>query len=154
MWQPIHVFITVMMEWLLGLHLKNIKTSNQIKILLQKLGNLRETKDISNVEYFDAVLGAVQGEKKSEIEKLTALVENWESKPEFPSNKTKILLTGSDVTFKEFMEYLDEVGFRVVRDDLSIGERYYATSIPDKDDPIDSIIDYYFNIFLCQLFFF
>jgi benzoyl-CoA reductase/2-hydroxyglutaryl-CoA dehydratase subunit BcrC/BadD/HgdB len=41
---------------------------------------------------------------------------------------------------------LDESGLRVVRDDLSIGERYFATLIPDKDDPIDSIINYHFNI--------
>lgn len=123
-----------------------IKTSNQIKTLLQKVNDLRGTKDVSNVEYFDAVLDAIQTEKKYVIEKLTALVENWKSKPEFPSNKKRILLTGSDVTYREWMEYLDEAGFRVVRDDLSIGERYYATTIPNIDDPIDSIIDYYFNI--------
>jgi hypothetical protein len=56
------------------------------------------------VEYFDAVLEAVQGEKKSEIERLTNLVKSWESKPDFPSNKKRVLLTGSDVTFREFME--------------------------------------------------
>jgi benzoyl-CoA reductase/2-hydroxyglutaryl-CoA dehydratase subunit BcrC/BadD/HgdB len=44
------------------------------------------------------------------------------------------------------MDTLDDCGIRVVRDDLSIGERFFATLIPDRNDPLDSLIEYYTDI--------
>ncbi|MCP4761639.1 MAG: 2-hydroxyacyl-CoA dehydratase [archaeon] len=123
-----------------------IRISNKVKILLQKLGKLRSEKDITNSEYFNVCRMAVQESKTSVIEKLEKILEEWQSKSEFPSkNKKKVLLTGSDITYPEWMELMDECGLRVVRDDLTIGERYYATLIPELEDPLDSLIKYNFN---------
>ena len=44
------------------------------------------------------------------------------------------------------MDQIDESGFRVVRDDLSVGERYYVTLIPEEGDPIDALAAYYLSI--------
>ena len=44
------------------------------------------------------------------------------------------------------MDLLDECGIRVVRDDLSLGERYFATSFTETGDPLNAIVDYYMNI--------
>ncbi|MHA1110345.1 MAG: 2-hydroxyacyl-CoA dehydratase subunit D [Promethearchaeota archaeon] len=127
--------------------LKNaIRTSNQVKRLLQKLGTLRETKDIPNREYFEVCKMAVQEEKNSLIPKLQQKLSEWEGHSNFPDGYAKILLTGTDVTFPEFMDLLDKAKLRVVRDDLSIGERYYAALIPDLDDPLDSLIEYQYLI--------
>ena len=41
---------------------------------------------------------------------------------------------------------MENSGLRVVRDDLSIGERYFATLIPGKEDPLDALVEYHFNI--------
>ncbi len=127
--------------------LKNaIHTSNQVKQLLQKLSKLRETKDIPNREYFHVCKMAVQENKTNLIPKLQQKLTEWEEFSEFPVEFSKILLTGSDVTFPEFMDLLDNAKLRVVRDDLSIGERYYAALIPDMEDPIDALIEYQYLI--------
>jgi len=58
----------------------------------------------------------------------------------------KVLLTGSDVTYKEWMITMEEAGLRAVRDDLSIGERYFANLIPEDRDPLKALQEYYFEI--------
>lgn len=121
-----------------------IKLSNSIKERMQKLSALRGEKDISNVDYFEACVKIVQMPKEELVETLDALLAEWNERPAFPAVKTKILLTGSDVTYPEWMDTLEEANMRVVRDDLSIGERSFATLIPSKQDPLDAIIDYKF----------
>ncbi|TFG17177.1 MAG: 2-hydroxyacyl-CoA dehydratase [Promethearchaeota archaeon] len=123
-----------------------ISISNQVKSLLQKLGKLRESKDIPNREYFEICKKAVQEDKADLISELQQTLEIWKDRPTFPKGYAKIMLTGSDVTFPEFMDILEKAKLRVVRDDLSIGERYYAALIPDFDDPIDAIIEYQYLI--------
>ena len=123
-----------------------IATSNTVKKLLQKLGKLRETRNIPNKEYFEVCKMAVQEDKVDFITKLLDLAIEWEARPDFPVEYSKIMLTGSDVTFPEFMDMLDNAKLRVVRDDLSIGERYYAAIIPDFEDPLDALIEYQYLI--------
>jgi benzoyl-CoA reductase/2-hydroxyglutaryl-CoA dehydratase subunit BcrC/BadD/HgdB len=123
-----------------------IKESNEIKSLLQQLGAFRASKDITNVEYFEICVKAVQLPKEDLLPLLKKTVQDWQKKPAFPATKKKILLTGSDVTYKEWMIVLDDADLRVVRDDLSIGERYYMTLIPDVPDPLDALVEYYFNV--------
>jgi benzoyl-CoA reductase/2-hydroxyglutaryl-CoA dehydratase subunit BcrC/BadD/HgdB len=125
---------------------KAIKESNEIKNLLKELANLRNSKDISNVEYLETVKKAVQMDKSKVVLDLKKTLTDWKQKKDFPNNKKKIVLTGSDVTYPEFMQILEDCNLRVVRDDLSIGERYFATSIPVTEDPLDGLITYHFNI--------
>jgi benzoyl-CoA reductase/2-hydroxyglutaryl-CoA dehydratase subunit BcrC/BadD/HgdB len=119
-----------------------IRLSNQIKFLMQKLASLRAKKDIPNREYFEMTRKAVQTPKKLLIEDMKKMLAEWEGRRAFPAEKVPILLTGSDVTFVEWMDLLDTAGFRVVRDDLSLGERYFSTSIPDTDDPVEALVTY------------
>jgi benzoyl-CoA reductase/2-hydroxyglutaryl-CoA dehydratase subunit BcrC/BadD/HgdB len=123
-----------------------IQTSNKIKRVMQKLSILRSIKDIPNSEYFEMCKIAVQEDKTSLIPKLQNILNKWEDYSEFPSNFSPILLTGSDITYPDFMDLLEKAKLRLVRDDLSIGERYYATLIPDMDDPLDAIIEYQYLI--------
>lgn len=123
-----------------------IETSNGIKRKLQQLGAMRATKDIPNHDYFDVCMKAVTLPRDDLDAALDETIAAWSDRPEFPADKKKVFLTGSDITYVEWFDLLEEANMRVVRDDLSIGERYFATTIPDKDDPIDAIIDYYFNI--------
>ncbi|MHA1697206.1 MAG: 2-hydroxyacyl-CoA dehydratase subunit D [Promethearchaeota archaeon] len=123
-----------------------IKLSNSIKKKLQQLSALRSVKDITNAEYFQACLDAIVKDKSTVLSELDGLVKAWENRPDFPRDKKRALLTGSEITYVEWMELLDDTGIRVVRDDLSIGERYFASLIPEKDDPLDSIVEYHFSI--------
>ncbi|QEE16588.1 2-hydroxyacyl-CoA dehydratase family protein [Promethearchaeum syntrophicum] len=125
---------------------KAIQVSNNIKILLQSLSQLRIIKDISNSEYFNVVKYCVQNPKEEIISYLNSILSDWKTRNSFPINKIPIFLTGSDITHALWYELLEKVNLRVVRDDLTIGERYFATLIPTDKDPISNIAKYYLNI--------
>jgi benzoyl-CoA reductase/2-hydroxyglutaryl-CoA dehydratase subunit BcrC/BadD/HgdB len=121
-----------------------IKESNEVKNRLQQLSALRSTKDIPNRDYLAACIKALTMAKADVIKSLDDLLANWSARPAFPAGMKKVLLTGSDVTYPEFMDTLEAAKIRVVRDDLSIGERYYATLIPEMADPLDALVAYKF----------
>ncbi len=123
-----------------------ITQSNIIKKKLQELGALRSIKDIPNVDYFDLIKKCLQIPKNDILPLLDITLADWQNRLPFPKNKKRILLTGSDITYREFMEILERADLRAVRDDLSVGERYYATLIPENSDALDALIDYHFNI--------
>ena len=37
---------------------------------------------------------------------------------------------------------LENAGLRIVRDDMSLGERYFAESIPENGDPVEALVEY------------
>ena len=123
-----------------------IRESNAVKKLLQELSALRSEKDIPNREYLDALITSMTLPKKEAAAAIGALVAKVRGRGPVPKNRKKVLLTGSDVTYPELMDQIDESGFRVVRDDLSVGERYYVTLIPEEGDPIDALAAYYLSI--------
>jgi len=119
-----------------------IRLSNEAKSLMKQLASMRTEKDISNSDYFEMTRKAVQTPKESLVADLKAMLADWKSRDPFPAEKVPILLTGSDVTFVEWMELLDIADFRVVRDDLSLGERYFTATIPEMADPIEALVAY------------
>jgi benzoyl-CoA reductase/2-hydroxyglutaryl-CoA dehydratase subunit BcrC/BadD/HgdB len=123
-----------------------IALSNQVKSLMRQLAALRVKKDIPNVDYFEMTRKAVRTPKQEMVDDLKKLLADWERRNPFPTGKIPIVLTGSDVTFPEWMELLETAGFRVVRDDLSMGERYFAETIPATGDPLEALVTYACNI--------
>jgi benzoyl-CoA reductase/2-hydroxyglutaryl-CoA dehydratase subunit BcrC/BadD/HgdB len=122
-----------------------IQASNEIKSLMRECAALRAEKDIPNADYFEMLKFCFINAKVDVKNKLQEILADWQARDPFPADKKRILLTGSDVTYVEWMQILDDSGLRVVRDDLSIGERYFAISIPDLADPLDAIIQYHIN---------
>jgi benzoyl-CoA reductase/2-hydroxyglutaryl-CoA dehydratase subunit BcrC/BadD/HgdB len=123
-----------------------IGKSNTLKKKLQQLSALRSQKDIPNRDYLAAMIKSLTGPVEEVSTWLDSEIKAWNSKPAFPSDKKRFLLTGSDITYIEWMDTLEECGIRIVRDDLSVGERFFATLIPDGNDPLDSLIQYYTGI--------
>jgi len=123
-----------------------IGISNVIKKKLQRLSALRDQKDIPNRDYLAAVIKCLTGSADDLSAWLDSEITAWNSRPAFPSGKKRFLLTGSDITYVEWMDTLEDCGIRIVRDDLSVGERFFATLIPDADDPLDALMEYYMNI--------
>jgi benzoyl-CoA reductase subunit C len=119
-----------------------IKTSNKIKNILRKLSALRSTKDIPNGDYTDIMRRCVQMPKEDLLKELESRLEDWQNRPDFPKDKVPMLVTGSDITFGESMEAFEIAGIRMVRDDMSLGERYFAESIPEPGDPVEALVDY------------
>ncbi|MFO8048386.1 MAG: 2-hydroxyacyl-CoA dehydratase family protein [Desulfosudaceae bacterium] len=122
------------------------RQSNQIKKDLRSLAALRGEKDITNREYLEILIKCLKLPKPEAAAAAAAAVSEMNRRGPFPSDKKKILLTGSDVTYPEFMDQVDQAGFRVVRDDLSVGERYFATLIPEEGDPLEALARYYLTI--------
>jgi len=120
--------------------------SNEIKKKLQRLSALRAQKDIPNRDYLAAMIKCLTNPVDEVSAWLYSEIAAWNSKPSFPSGKKQFLLTGSDITYVEWMDTLEDCGIRIVRDDLSVGERFFATLIPDKSDPLESLIEYYTSI--------
>jgi benzoyl-CoA reductase/2-hydroxyglutaryl-CoA dehydratase subunit BcrC/BadD/HgdB len=123
-----------------------IRKSNEIKKLLKEMANLRGQKDIPNVEYLETVKNVLIQDRTNVLNDLKKKLDDWKNRKEIPPNKKKIVLTGSDVTYPEFMQILEDCNLRVVRDDLTIGERYFASAIPETEDPLDGLIQYHINI--------
>ena len=120
-----------------------IRLSNRIKEKMRHLAELRGQRDIPNPDYFEMVRMAVQAPKAEVLEKLKELEDEWSARPPFPKAMAPVLLTGSDVTFPSWMEVMEEAGLRVVRDDLSLGERYFHARIPETPDPLRALVAYY-----------
>ncbi len=119
-----------------------IRVSNTIKSLLRTMASLRSTKDISNAEYHDVIRKCLQSPRAETITELKSALDDWRKRPAFPDDKIPVLVTGSDITYGEAMEVFETAGLRIVRDDMSLGERYFAESISEDGDPVEALVDY------------
>jgi benzoyl-CoA reductase/2-hydroxyglutaryl-CoA dehydratase subunit BcrC/BadD/HgdB len=119
-----------------------IKTSNKIKRLLRELMALRTSKDIPNADYINIMRKCVQSPKEELITELESTLKDWQNRAAFPKDKVPVLVTGSDITFYEVMDGFEMAGLRIVRDDMSLGERYFAEAIPETGDPVKALVDY------------
>ncbi|MCP4137766.1 MAG: 2-hydroxyacyl-CoA dehydratase [bacterium] len=123
-----------------------IKKSNEIKKRMRELSALRAERDISNYDYFTIIKKSLQENKEDLIREFDEKINEWNKRPSFPVEKKRFLLTGSDVTYGEWMKTLDECDIRVIRDDLSTGERYFAGLISEEKDPLEALAEYYLTI--------
>lgn len=119
-----------------------IRLSNRVKALMRELSALRAVRDIPNVEYHALTVKCVQQPKESLVGELQAALEDWRGRPGFPEDKVPVLVTGSDISYPEWMEVLEHAGLRMVRDDMSLGERCFARGIDEAIDPVDALVEY------------
>jgi len=119
--------------------------SNAIKKQLQVFSGLRAKKDIANREYLEILMKTMILPRAEALTEIQAAVDGLKNRGPFPKDKKKVLLTGSDVTYPELMDLFDEAGLRVVRDDLSVGERYFSTLIPETGDPLEALARHYLS---------
>lgn len=124
----------------------SISLSNQIKQECQYLAHLRQKKDISNLEYFNLMKFCVENDRNQVLEFLKQKKTDWGKKEPFPSSKIPIYLTGSDVLHPDWYDFLEKANLRVIRDDQSLGERYFSHLIPhDNEDPLADLATYYLS---------
>jgi benzoyl-CoA reductase/2-hydroxyglutaryl-CoA dehydratase subunit BcrC/BadD/HgdB len=120
-----------------------IRLSNRVKGLMRRLSALRAVRDIPNRDYFELTRRCVTDDKTTLADDLEAILSDWQARPSFPSDRVPVLVTGSDITYVEVMDILEAARLRVVRDDLSLGERYFAASIDEDGDPVRALVDYH-----------
>lgn len=125
---------------------KSITLSNQIKQKCQNLSVLREIRDIPNLEYFSVMKYCIENDRHTVLPFLTQKIKKWKQKEKFPSTKIPIFLTGSDILHPDWYKFLEQANLRVIRDDQSLGERYFSHFIPtDNQNPLINLAKYYLS---------
>ena len=124
----------------------SIAQSNTVKRIMKEMAGLRATRDIPAGEYHGLTRKCVQTDKETLIHELETIREEWKNRPPFPDDHTPVLVTGSDITYPEVVAVLEAAGLRMVRDDLSLGERYFAETISESGDPVKALVDYHTRI--------
>ena len=123
-----------------------IAQSNTVKRIMKKIADLRATRDIPAGDYHMLTRKCVQMDKQMLVDELETTWEAWKNRPPFPADQTPVLVTGSDITYPEVVDVLEAAGLRMVRDDLSLGERYFAETISEEGDPVKALVDYHTRI--------
>ncbi len=118
--------------------------TNKIRRILKEMSEYR-ARGILKTSKFHDYIKKVQQENKTEIlPVLEKELENLKKENITPNLLEKpILLTGSVIDDTNFIEYLEDLGFNIVADDLCIGSRYFWNLIEETGDPIEAIAKYH-----------
>jgi len=123
-----------------------IKKMNQIRELLKEISELRVDMKLKGSEFHALVKEVQQSDKDKMTEKLKLkLTEIKERKPFSDENLKKILLTGSVIDDTEFIQFLENVGYQIISDDLCIGSKYFWNKVNENGDPIKALAEYHLN---------
>lgn len=125
---------------------KNIALMNEIRTLLKELSELRSKNILKGSEFHRLVKMVQMSDREKALEKLKKEKDNLKDKEPFNGDKFKrILLTGSVIDDTKFFEYLEDLGFQIVCDDLCVGSRYFWENINENGNPIKAVSEYYLN---------
>ena len=123
-----------------------IKKMNQIRGLLREISKFREEMILKSSELHALVKYVQQSDKDEALKKIKSNLEDLRERQPFPSDKLKkVLLTGSVIDDTEFIQFLENIGFQIVIDDLCIGTKYFHDNIDEDGDPIKAIAKYHLN---------
>ena len=123
-----------------------IKKMNQIRGLLREISKFREEIILKSSELHALVKYVQQSYKDEALKKIKSNLEDLRERQPFPSDKLKkVLLTGSVIDDTEFIQFLENIGFQIVIDDLCIGTKYFHDNIDEDGDPIKAIAKYHLN---------
>lgn len=133
--------------------LQAVAVSNENKMLLKKVAALRaaETPQISGVQALQ-IIGSSMFMLKQEHNKL--LNQYLNEVPSLPaSNAVRIFVEGSPLDNLQLYQLLESSGITVVAEDNCWGNRYSDVPIDTSLDPLEAIIDRYYNKSPCSRMF-
>lgn len=123
-----------------------IKQMNYIRILLREISEFRASSKLKGSEFHGMVKEAQQSEKDKIIKKLESKLEDLKKETPFHyENLKKVLLTGSVIDDTEFINFLENIGYQIITDDLCIGTKYFLGNVDEDGDPIKSLAEYHLN---------
>lgn len=122
---------------------ENIKLMNKIRKLLKEISEYRSTLVLKGSEFHALVRMAQTEEKQKVLETLQTKLKELRNKEATKKEAKRILLTGSVMDDTKFLEYLEELGYQVVIDDLCIGTRYFWELVDEEKDPIKALAEYH-----------
>jgi len=95
------------------------------------------------------VRAGYQMDREHYVNLLTRLLEVWPDRLEEKPLKVPIFLSGNVVHSADWFSLIEEAGARIVHDDLCSGGRTLRLTVQEHGDPLEALIDRYFNTFFC-----
>ncbi|MFX0082282.1 MAG: 2-hydroxyacyl-CoA dehydratase subunit D [Candidatus Hodarchaeota archaeon] len=123
-----------------------IKKMNRIRTLLREISNFRVDMKLKGSEFHALVKEVQLSDKDEVVKKLESKVAEYEGREPFSKNNLKnVLLTGSVIDDTEFINFLEDVGFHIIIDDICIGTKYFWNNVDENGDPIEAIAEFHLN---------
>ncbi len=121
-----------------------IKLMNKVRSLLMEISEFRSKMVLKGAEFHALVKEVQQIDKNEAVKLLEAKLEELKTKkPTINKKYKKILLTGSDLDDTEFIEYIENLGFQIVIDDLGVGTKYFWNKVDENKEPIQALAEYH-----------
>lgn len=128
----------------------SIRLYNRFRGLLQRLDGLRRSKPgvLSASQFIDLVQAGMLIPKEEYCGLLARVIGEVEATPSPPLRGPRLVLSGHlcGAPPAEIARVLDELGAAVVADDLWTGSWYFATEVPERDDPLEGLVDAYVHM--------
>lgn len=127
-----------------------IQVHNRNRLLLKQLRELRQRKlaPLSEQEYLDLFMAGLVMPKEEHNRLLGQAVKVLSTEKGLASDGPRLLVSvficeelftpGSKI-----MDYLEQAGARVSVNDVTFGPRYYWKSVPERDDPMNALVERY-----------
>ncbi|MFW9879441.1 MAG: 2-hydroxyacyl-CoA dehydratase subunit D, partial [Candidatus Thorarchaeota archaeon] len=123
-----------------------IKKMNKIRTLLREISNFRVDMKLKGSEFHALVKEVQQADKDEIIKNLKSKLAELKGRKPFPKDHLKnVLLTGSVIDDTDFINFLEEVGFHIIIDDLCIGTKYFWNNVDENGDPIEAIAKFHLS---------
>jgi benzoyl-CoA reductase/2-hydroxyglutaryl-CoA dehydratase subunit BcrC/BadD/HgdB len=123
---------------------ESIIKMNKLRTLLKQISEFRSKMILKGSEFHALVKNAQQQDKDVSIKLLESkLTELKQKKINIKNNVKKVLLTGSEIDDTEFIQYLENLGYHIVIDDLGVGTKYFWNFINENMEPIEAIARYH-----------
>lgn len=123
-----------------------IELMNQIRDLLREISEYRVKLILKGSEFHSLVKRVQQIDKNKALELLLSKLEDLKTqKPQLDKNLKKILLTGSVIDDTEFIEFLENLGFHIIIDDLCVGTKYFWNKVNENEEPLKALAQYHLN---------
>ncbi len=124
-----------------------VKVYNETRRLLKDLYDLRtgDEPPFTGAEML-TVLSAGTRIPRNEFNRLlTSLLQEAETRSNAARGKIRLLVAGSLMDDPEFIENVEDMGAIVVTDTLCFGTRAFWDLADEESDPLDALIDRYYN---------
>ena len=124
-----------------------IKLHNKVRRLQQELYAMQQGESVylTGTELLMVMLAAVSMPRETYAEILEKLIAELKTNQEVFTPKIRLMYAGGHIDNKDSFELLESQGGTIVVDNTGFGSRACAELIREEGDPLEAIIDYYFE---------
>ncbi|HEX77708.1 MAG TPA: 2-hydroxyacyl-CoA dehydratase [Dehalococcoidia bacterium] len=131
---------------------ESIRLYNRSRALIRELYELRKLDPplISGTEVLEVLVAGMGIPVEEFIDLLGEVIEEVKARDGGPERRAaRLLVYGSVCDDTTFVRLVEGSGANVVTDDTCIGTRSFRHDVPETADPLDGLVDTYFDDFMC-----